>query len=823
MASVGVAPTSSRREPSGHVVGVDKLPEEMNDMKIRDDKEMESTVAVVDGNGTETGHIIVTTIGGRNGQPKQTISYMAERVVGHGSFGVVFQAKCLETGETVAIKKVLQDKRYKNRELQTMRLLDHPNVVSLKHCFFSTTEKDELYLNLVLEYVPETVHRVIKHYNKLNQRMPLIYVKLYTYQIFRSLSYIHRCIGVCHRDIKPQNLLVNPHTHQVKLCDFGSAKVLVKGEPNISYICSRYYRAPELIFGATEYTSAIDVWSVGCVLAELLLGQPLFPGESGVDQLVEIIKVLGTPTREEIKCMNPNYTEFKFPQIKAHPWHKIFHKRMPPEAVDLVSRLLQYSPNLRCTALDALVHSFFDDLRDPNTRLPNGRFLPPLFNFKSHGMIFPNTRYDKDLNPISQISLPPSPSPQAASPSYNAISVHGNTVFNVRSFGAVGDGVADDTQAFKMAWDSACQTEDSEVLVPKGHSFMIQSMIFTGPCSSGLKFQIDGTLVPPDGPDSWPKKNSKRQWLVFYRINGMSMQGGGVIDGRGEKWWDLPCKPHKGINGTTQPGPCDSPVAIRFFMSSNLRVQGLKVKNSPQFHFRFDNCQNVHIESLTIKAPALSPNTDGIHIENTNNVKLYNSLISNGDDCVSIGAGCYNVDIRNITCGPSHGISIGSLGNLHSRACVSNITVRDSIIKHSDNGVRIKTWQGGSGSVSRITFHNIHMDTVRNPILLDQYYCLTKNCPNQTSAVQISDILYTNIKGTYDVRSPPMNFACSDSMPCTNLTLSEVELYPAQGVYVANPICWSAYGTVQSLTIPPVFCLLGGTPQRLPQNDNERC
>ncbi|XP_030529369.1 shaggy-related protein kinase alpha-like [Rhodamnia argentea] len=382
MASVGVPPASGLRDTCGYALGADRLPEEMNDMKIRDEKEMEATV--INGNGTETGHIIVTTIGGRNGQPKQTISYMAERAVGQGSFGVVFQAKCLETGETVAIKKVLQDKRYKNRELQTMRLLDHPNVVFLKHCFFSTSEKDELYLNLVLEYVPETVHRVIKHYNKLNQRMPLIYVKLYAYQIFRALSYIHRSIGVCHRDIKPQNLLVNPHTHQLKLCDFGSAKVLVKGEPNISYICSRYYRAPELIFGATEYTAAIDIWSAGCVLAELLLGQPLFPGESGVDQLVEIIKVLGTPTREEIKCMNPNYTEFKFPQIKAHPWHKIFHTRMPPEAVDLVSRLLQYSPNLRCTALDALIHPFFDELCDPNARLPNGRSLPPLFNFKSN-------------------------------------------------------------------------------------------------------------------------------------------------------------------------------------------------------------------------------------------------------------------------------------------------------------------------------------------------------------------------------------------------------------------------------------------------------
>ncbi|KAG2624445.1 hypothetical protein PVAP13_3KG130000 [Panicum virgatum] len=394
MASAGVTRSSvGFQNDTSSSSDADRLPNELGNMNIRDDKfvvgfglEITQDIEdiVVNGNGTEPGHIIVTSIDGRNGQAKQTISYMAERVVGHGSFGTVFQAKCLETGETVAIKKVLQDKRYKNRELQTMRVLDHPNVVALKHCFFSKTEKEELYLNLVLEYVPETAHRVIKHYNKMNQRMPLIYAKLYMYQICRALAYIHNCIGVCHRDIKPQNLLVNPHTHQLKLCDFGSAKVLVKGEPNISYICSRYYRAPELIFGATEYTTAIDVWSAGCVLAELLLGQPLFPGDSGVDQLVEIIKVLGTPTREEIKCMNPNYTEFKFPQIKVHPWHKIFHKRMPAEAVDLVSRLLQYSPKLRSTALEALIHPFFDELRDPNTRLPNGRFLPPLFNFKPH-------------------------------------------------------------------------------------------------------------------------------------------------------------------------------------------------------------------------------------------------------------------------------------------------------------------------------------------------------------------------------------------------------------------------------------------------------
>ncbi|KAL1818553.1 hypothetical protein ACET3Z_013422 [Daucus carota] len=364
----------------------DELPKQMHQMKIKENKPDNSNKkniepTVISGKGTETGQIISTTVVGPNGQQKQTMSYMAERVVGTGSFGVVYQAKCLETGEAVAIKKVLQDKRYKNRELQIMRMLEHPNVVQLKHCFYSTTEKDELYLNLVLEYVAETVYRVSRHYGRINQSVPVLYVQLYTYQMCRALNYIHNVVGVCHRDIKPQNVLVNPHTHQLKLCDFGSAKMLMPGEPNISYICSRYYRAPELIFGATEYTTAIDMWSVGCVLAELLLGRPLFPGESGVDQLVEIIKVLGTPTREEIKCMNPHYTEFKFPHIKTHPWHKVFNKRLPADAVDLVSRLLQYSPKLRSSPLEACAHPFFDDLRQPDACLPNGKALPPLFDF----------------------------------------------------------------------------------------------------------------------------------------------------------------------------------------------------------------------------------------------------------------------------------------------------------------------------------------------------------------------------------------------------------------------------------------------------------
>ncbi|KAL6730407.1 hypothetical protein Aduo_001385 [Ancylostoma duodenale] len=306
------------------------------------------------------------------------VSYCDQKVVGNGSFGVVFLAKLQENNEPVAIKKVLQDKRFKNRELQIMRKLSHPNIVKLKYFFYSGGEKkDELYLNLILEYVPETVYRVARHYSKQRQSIPLIYVKLYMYQLFRALAYIHG-IGICHRDIKPQNLLIDPESGILKLCDFGSAKYLVKGEPNVSYICSRYYRAPELIFGATNYTNSIDVWSAGTVMAELLLGQPIFPGDSGVDQLVEIIKVLGTPTKEQIQSMNPNYKEFKFPQIKAHPWAKVFRASTPQEAIDLISTIIEYTPSARPSPQQACLHAFFDELRMPDTKLPSGRPLPPL-------------------------------------------------------------------------------------------------------------------------------------------------------------------------------------------------------------------------------------------------------------------------------------------------------------------------------------------------------------------------------------------------------------------------------------------------------------
>ncbi|KAG6534705.1 polygalacturonase At1g48100-like [Zingiber officinale] len=425
--------------------------------------------------------------------------------------------------------------------------------------------------------------------------------------------------------------------------------------------------------------------------------------------------------------------------------------------------------------------------------------------------------YHKKKPPANpSIALPPAPAPVPLT----KLGVH-----SVMSFGAVGDGVSDDTEAFKSAWDSACEEEEPGVIVaPRGYSFKIRSIIFAGPCRNGLVLQVDGTIMAPDGPDEWPQHYSRRQWLVFYRANGLALQGGGLIDGKGHKWWNLPCKPHRGKNHTTMPGPCDSPVVFRFFMSSNIKVHGIRVRNSPQFHFRFDNCRNVTVDSVSIRSPALSPNTDGIHVENSVDVNLRNSVISSGDDCVSIGAGSSNIHIRNITCGPSHGISIGSLGKQSSRACVRNITVKDCVIKHSDNGLRIKTWQGGSGSVSSVSFVNVLMEAVRNPIIINQYYCLGGGaCRNQTSAVFVSDVAYEGIKGSYDSRSPAVHFGCSDAVPCTNITLAEVELLPAQGEIIADPFCWNVYGVSRTLTIPPVACLLRGVPRSTMDIESSGC
>lgn len=322
-------------------------------------------------------------------------NYIATEIIGNGTFGIVYKAKNKITNETVAIKRVFQDTRYKNRELQIMKELNHPNCIKLINYFYTKNKKKEEYLNCVMNYLPETLSHIIRKNHKNHIQMEMILVKIYSYQMLKSLSYIHSK-GICHRDIKPQNFLIDPKNYKLVLCDFGSAKILEKNQSSIAYICSRYYRAPELIFGATEYNNQIDVWSIGLVIGELIYGQPIFPGNSPSDQLVEIIKVLGTPNKEQIFHMNPQYKEHKFPNIQPYPWEKVFkYKVVNKEFIDLISKLILYEPNKRLKPMKALCHPFFDELRDKNTVLPNGdKVYKELFEFSQEEILSDPESYE---------------------------------------------------------------------------------------------------------------------------------------------------------------------------------------------------------------------------------------------------------------------------------------------------------------------------------------------------------------------------------------------------------------------------------------------
>jgi glycogen synthase kinase 3 beta len=211
----------------------------------------------------------------------------------------------------------------------------------------------------------------------------LFLIKLFSFQLARALAFLH-AKGFLHRDIKPQNILVDTSTNKIFLADFGSAKKLTKSETNVAYICSRYYRAPELIFANLEYDSSTDIWSFGCLLAEMLQGKPFFQGESTVDQLVQIMKILGTPDANQLMYLNKNNAlNCTFPTVKAYTVNKAFIGK-PKEVISLLGKIFIYEPHKRLNALEVMSHPFFDDLRNSDLYQYSKFIYPNVFDFSEN-------------------------------------------------------------------------------------------------------------------------------------------------------------------------------------------------------------------------------------------------------------------------------------------------------------------------------------------------------------------------------------------------------------------------------------------------------
>lgn len=312
--------------------------------------------------------------------------YTPLKVIGRGAFGVVSSARD-PIGDLVALKKIREDPTRKNREVEIMEMVKNtPNVVSIKQSFRTVGKTpSDIFLNIVMDYVSNNVHDFVLEYRKKKEPVPIIYIKLFSFQLFYGLHQLHKK-RIVHRDIKPQNLLINDDNGELKICDFGSAKKLDPKEKNVSYIQSRYYRAPELIYGCQNYTTAIDIWSAGCVIAEMLLiGRPIFMGNSQTSQLYEIVKILGNPTEEDLMSFTHNLI-IRMPQIKAIGLKNVLPTTTPKDLIILLNEIFSYTPKLRPTAKECLENEFFNELFEEKEgdfafKMPNGK---PILKLKKN-------------------------------------------------------------------------------------------------------------------------------------------------------------------------------------------------------------------------------------------------------------------------------------------------------------------------------------------------------------------------------------------------------------------------------------------------------
>ncbi|KAK9479909.1 kinase-like domain-containing protein [Lipomyces japonicus] len=304
-------------------------------------------------------------------------------VVGEGAYGVVCSAIHKASGQKVAIKKIapFDHSMFCLRTLREMKLLkyfNHENIISILDIQRPSSYETFTEVYLVQELMETDMHRVIR-----TQTLSDDHCQYFIYQTLRALKAMHSA-NVLHRDLKPSNLLLNANC-DLKVCDFGLARSAASTDDNqgfmTEYVATRWYRAPEIMLTFKEYTKAIDVWSVGCILAEMLNGKPLFPGKDYHHQLTLILEVLGTPTMED-------YYAIRSARAREYIRSLPFRKRVPfatmfpganPLAVDLLDKMLTFNPLKRISVDEALNHGYLEPYHDPDDEptalpIPDGFF-----------------------------------------------------------------------------------------------------------------------------------------------------------------------------------------------------------------------------------------------------------------------------------------------------------------------------------------------------------------------------------------------------------------------------------------------------------------
>ncbi|CAI5458836.1 unnamed protein product [Closterium sp. Yama58-4] len=328
-----------------------------------------------------------------------------------------------------------------------------------------------------------------------------------------------------------------------------------------------------------------------------------------------------------------------------------------------------------------------------------------------------------------------------------------SSTFPVTEFGAGGDGSSDDSNAFAAAFEAACKEASSSdrkaaVVVPSGQTFLVKPVVFEGPCGPGVRFTIDGTIVAPGDPGEFDNPGSGTYGVLNFRdIPGLEIAGNGLVDGNAEVWWEK--------------GGDERPQNMVIVECHGVLVTGITSKDPAFKHLFFYKNNGATVRGVTTLSPEESPNTDSLHLSYVQDALIENCEFSGGDDNVAIINGTSRVLIQNIVGNSGHGIR-------------------------------------------NIRFEDMILENVGNPIRIDQFYCnseSSRSCGTSHDAVAISDVTFKNIKGTTS-KGEGIKLDCSDTVPCNNIVLSDINIQPVEGGEPLEPFLNSAYVTKEGPVVP---------------------